>query len=190
MFSAHTLPYRRKRNRHHHQSGFTLIEILVVVSLSVIITLAAAGLFFTTLISNSKKNVLTTIKDEGDYSLSQMEFLLRNAIALVPNPSSPASPTCTTGMSSITLKSYDGGTTTLSTQNNKIASQSAAAATPVYLTSTNTTLSGLSFNCEQASQNYGTYVTISFTLQKTSPDFNSPTPTQDTFTTSVNIRSY
>jgi prepilin-type N-terminal cleavage/methylation domain-containing protein len=166
---------------HQSQSGFTLIEILVVVSLSVIITLAAAGLFFTTLISNSKKNVLTTIRDEGDYALSQMEFLLRNAVSLTANPTSPTDPVCATGMSTISLKSADNGITTLSVQNSKIASQSAAVGTPVYLTSTATQLSNLSFNCEQATQNYGTYVTISFTLQKTSPDFNQPAPVRDTF---------
>jgi prepilin-type N-terminal cleavage/methylation domain-containing protein len=184
--SAHN-PHSSGRQSQH---GFTLIEILVVVSLSVIITLGAAGLFFTTLISNSKKNVLTTVKDEGDYALSQIEFLLRNAVSLQANPNSPTDPICDTGMSSITLKSIDNGITTLSIQNNKIASQSASTGTPVYLTSTATQLSNLSFNCEQASQNYGTYVTISFTLSKTSPDFNQPTPVQDTFTTSVNIRSF
>lgn len=176
------------------QRGFTLIELLVVISVSVILGIAAAGLFFTTLIGNTKKEVITRVKDEGDYALTQMEFLLRNAIALVPDPEFPASPICQQAMQRISFRSIDEGITTLYTYEDgdikKIASKSAKAVTPVFLSSESVKLSGLTFHCEQATANYGSYVTITFTMEKESPDANRPTPVQEDFTTSVNIRSY
>jgi prepilin-type N-terminal cleavage/methylation domain-containing protein len=176
------------------QRGFTLIELLVVISVSVILGIAAAGLFFTTLIGNTKKEVLTRVKDEGDYAINQMEFLLRNAIALVPDPEFPLSPVCEQAMQRISFRSIDEGITTLYTyeDNNvkKIASKSAKAVNPVFLSSDSVSLSGLTFHCEQSSTNFGSYVTITFAMQKDSPDTNRPTPVREDFTTSVNIRSF
>jgi prepilin-type N-terminal cleavage/methylation domain-containing protein len=169
------------------QLGFTLLEMLVVITLTVILSVSAASLFFTTLVGNTKKESLSTVKQEGDYTISQLEFLLRNAVSLVP----PVAASCTNNMSSITFKLNDGGITTLSKINGKIASQSASSATPVYLTSDSVVLaSGPRFDCTQASVNKGTYIKISFTLSKLSPDFNTPTDVTETFTTSVNVRSF
>lgn len=182
-------PFHRRHSQ-RSQRGFTLIEILVVVSLSVILSVAAAGLFFTTLIGNTKKEIISIVKDEGDYAISQMEFLLRNAVSLTADPDFPLAATCTSGMSRITFKSIDEGITTLYNDNGRIASKSSTSSTPVYLTSDNVTLSGPTFNCQQSGTNYGSYVTITFSLQKDSPDANRPQPVKEDFTTSANIRSF
>ncbi len=179
----------KKRTNSIHQAGFTLIEILMVVTLSVVITVAATGLFFTTLIGNTRKELISQVKDQGDYAINQLEFLLRNAVSLAPDPLFPAASTCVGGMNRITFKSVDEGITTLFNDNGKIASQSAASGQTIYLTTDDVTLTGPTFNCSQASENFGTYVTISFSLQKDSPDYNRPTPVQESFTTSVSLRN-
>jgi prepilin-type N-terminal cleavage/methylation domain-containing protein len=176
----------------HFSDGFTLIEVIVVVALSVMITLAATSLFMTTLRASNKKVMISRVKDEGDYALSQMEFLLRNAVKLVADPSNPAAPVCSSGSTSISFKSADGGTTTLYATNGTgsvIASKSATLANPVYLTSDAVTLTNLAFTCQQSVGSTGTYVKVSFTLQKDSTEFNEPQPTTQDFATSVSIRN-
>ena len=177
--------------RGNRARGFTLIEILVVVTLSIVLMTAAAGLFFTTLISNTKKNVISVVKDEGDYASSQIEFLLRNAVSLVPDPLVANAPTCTTSMTSISFRSLDDGITTLTTLNNRIASQSATTGTPVYLTSDSVQVSQpLVFDCQQSSTNFGSYIKLSFQLQKDSPDVDVPQPVTEKFETSVQVRNF
>jgi prepilin-type N-terminal cleavage/methylation domain-containing protein len=190
----HSTHRAQKQQQRKNQLGFTLIEILMSVSLVGLIGVAAAGLFYTTLIGNSKKEVLTTVKQEGDYAIGQMEFLLRNAVALAPDPNVANSvATCAVGMTKISIRSKDNGITTFSIQNGKIASQSGTA-TPVYLTSDAVTIadspSDLVFNCSQASTNRGTYINVGFTLTKTSPDYNEPSTVTQAFSTGVGIRSY
>ncbi len=172
------------------QAGFTLLEVVVATSITVIMMLAATSLFLATLRSNTKDTQVTSIKQEGDYALSQMEFLLRNAISVVQDPQFPLSPVCQSNMDSISFKLLDGGITTLSASNGLIASKSATAANPVYLTSPATVLTNLKFDCSQAGTNYGTYVTASFSLAKDENNANTPNTITQDFRTSVSVRSY
>src|SRR3989339_275480 len=90
----------------HPITGFTFVELLVVITLMVMLMLTAASMFFTTLIGTGKTNSNFQVKEEGDYAISQMEFLLRNAVAV-------DSATCAPGGSEITFTNYDNGLTTL-----------------------------------------------------------------------------
>lgn len=177
-----------------YQYGFTLIEILVAVTLSVILLAAASGLFFATLRSDSKKNYVTDLKDTGDYAMSQIEFLLRNAVAL--ERLNPTSPYCTAGMNEIMLRSIDNGVTTLYVEDDRIASDSVdlADGTTIatrYLTGDQLAVSNLSFDCQQSSPNTGTYIKIGFTLTyaSTSSQFFGDGGSEH-FSTTINIRSY
>jgi prepilin-type N-terminal cleavage/methylation domain-containing protein len=190
------MPTHPSLSRHSHsnrkrQTGFTLIELLVVISLSVVIVTAAASLFYTSLVTSTKKDVLTTVKNEGDFAISQMEFLLRNAVTLVPDPANPTTAACRATGSSISFKSVDDGITTLTAINGKIASQSATSVTPSYLTSDDVTLNPITitFSCRQSASRTGTYVTIDFTLEKVSPDINHPATLTQQFKTSVTLRN-
>lgn len=182
------------RNQLILQRGFTLIEILVAITLSVILLGAASGLFFTTLRTDSKKSFVTNIKDNGDYAISQMEFLLRNAITLEPYDGVSGA-RCTNGMNQIRLRSIDNGLTYLYIDEGRIASESAASnGTPgsvYYLTGENLTASNLSFNCQQSSPNIGTFIQINFSLTyaTASGQFYGDGGTEN-FTTRINVRSY
>lgn len=180
-----------KLSAHSHQAGFTLIEVLIVVSLSVLLMLTASSLFMTFLIGNTKTTTTQLVKAEGEYALNQMEFLLRNAIELMPNSNDEI---CEPNMDEITLKSFDNGITTLMRETDpsdsnlvKIASNSG-----VYLTSGAVELtSGPVFNCSETPDGLSQYVTITFQLRKGTPGIDQPRDivVQD-FLTSVNLRSY
>lgn len=184
------LKHRRCYKRVNHQTGFTMVEMLVVISLVVMLLLVATSIFLTSLIGNTKTVVNQDLKEEGEYAIGQMEFLLRNAIAVETNSQGQ---TCANGMDEITFKSIDNGTTTffLETDPNdsvdKIASNSG-----VYLTSGGVNvISGPTFDCSQTSDFNRTYVKISFTLRKGDPGVDNPRDiTQETFSTSVNLRSF
>jgi len=175
---------------HQSSGGFTLIELLVVSMLAILIIVGASSLFLSSLVSSSHTDTLTTVKEEGDFAIGQMEILLRNAVTLEPDPSAPLAPVCTTNMSKITFRERDNGITTLGIVNNKIASTSGAKT--VYLTSTDVTIDNTKpiFDCTQMS-NIGGYVNIQFDLSDTPQGgYQSNSVIKDTFTTSVNLRSF
>ncbi|MBW7955915.1 prepilin-type N-terminal cleavage/methylation domain-containing protein [Patescibacteria group bacterium] len=169
--------------------GFTLIELLVAIGLSVMLVAAASGLFFTTLRSDSKKNFVSELKDNGDYALSQIEFLLRNAVQL--EPLNPGESTCGPGMNQIVFRSVDNNVTRLYLSNGQIASESVQTGITRYLTGGPTIATNLSFNCQQAAVNTGTYIQIGFTLSyATSSGQFFQDQGSENFTTTVNVRSY
>lgn len=151
------------------KNGFTLIEILMVTTLSIILMLGAASLFITFLLGNSKVQSSQLVRSEGEHALAQMEFLLRNSVEIVTNPSGAV---CDMGMDAITFNSIDGGQTTLmmepdSSDNNvvKIASNSG-----IYLTSDSVDISqDLTFNCSESQDHQRRYVEIVFSLRKGTP---------------------
>jgi prepilin-type N-terminal cleavage/methylation domain-containing protein len=185
-----------------NQTGFTLIELLVVAALSVIIIVGASSLFYTALISNSRKDTLTAVKQEGDFAVGQMEFLLRNAVSLEHNPTAPTLPICDKGMNTITFRERDEGITTLGLvkvdNNYQIASSSGTTTLKTsFLTSTavspldpNSQNPTPLFDCEQTN-NAGAYILIHFTLYKQSEGLGSTSTTDSqAFSTSVNLRSF
>lgn len=172
-----------------HQTGFTFIELMVVITLMVMLMVTVASMFFTTLIGTGKTNSSFQVKEEGDFALGQMEFLLRNAIAV-------DSTTCQPGGSSITFTNYDNGITTLGTFDDqghqKIASISASSPlNPALLTSERVELTtGPTFNCSQNPDGSGTFVEIDFTLRKGTPGLDQPRDiVEESFGSGVVIRN-
>jgi prepilin-type N-terminal cleavage/methylation domain-containing protein len=172
------------------QLGFTLIELLVVVSLSVMLMLAASALFFMFLIGNTKAGSEQRVKAEGEYALSQMSFLLRNALELKANSLGQK---CELDMSEIAFISLDGGQTNLFAEvdsadsNNKIASNSGK-----YLTSGAVELlSGPEFDCVESDDGVSQFITITFMLRKGTPGVDEPRDIiQEEFSTGVNVRTF
>ena len=172
----------KKHSLHDEQSGFTLIELMIVTSLMVILTLTVSAMFMTFLITNARTNTKNTLKVEGSYALSQMEFLLRNSYKLVENSDTQ---TCQSSMDSIRLESIDGGQTEFFLETagstTKIASNSGE-----YLTSDAVLAENLSFNCTEASSGNHT-VTIDFDLTKLVPSVSNTTNEDSTQHFSANI---
>jgi len=59
--------------------GFTLIELLVVIAIMGTVGVMVSNLFFQTLKGSTKAELLKTVKQEGDYAISSMERIIRNA---------------------------------------------------------------------------------------------------------------
>ena len=171
----------------HANNGFTLIELLIVIAMSVVLMLTASTLFLTFLVGNTKLNSEKLIKQEGRYAIQQMEFLLRNAIELIPNYSGQE---CEASMSSIRFNSIDGELTTFMVEEDggvdKIASNSG-----VYLTSNAVTIvDGLHFECIQEDDQSHPHININFTLRRGTPGLDEERDIiEETFSTSTTLRS-
>ncbi len=169
------------------KNGFTLIELMIVVTLTVILMLTASVLFMTFLISNNRVNSSQLIKQEGRHALQQMEFLLRNAIEIVPNSLGQE---CELDMVEIRFNSIDGEQTTLQGEEDdgiiKIASNSG-----VFLTSDAVEVTdGPTFDCTQDSDQSHPHINISFTLRKGTPGLDQERDiVEELFTTSTTLRS-
>lgn len=174
----------------NNQAGFTLVELLVIVTLSVMLMLASSALFLTFLLGSTKVNRSQLVKNEGEHAMSQMEFLLRNAVQILNNGSGQI---CETGMEEITFESLDSGVTTLSKENDpsdsidKIASNSG-----VYLTSGDVTIAdGPFFDCSESSDKLAQYISIRFTLRKGTPTLDEAKDiVEQEFISGVGIRSF
>ncbi len=177
--------------RHHHQprrtqTGFTVIEVMVVVMLMVLLTLTASSVFITMLSSRARSSSYQLVRSEGAYAISQIEFLIRNAVKILPTVSNP-SITCrpTTPLNEIVLQSSDGGLTRFYKQVDnsdggvaKIASNSG-----VYLTSGAVTVDdGPNFTCIDNPDSGSRFILVDFTLSK-----NGRT---QKFSSTVNMRNY
>ncbi len=193
------IPHTAQRTTRTAMKGFTLIELIVVVSLTVLLMLTATSIFLSTLVGNTKNSASLQVRNEGEYALSQMEFLLRNAVELVPNSDGLI---CEQDMSSIAFKSYDSGITELLQEEDvndsnmvKIASNSGVKATvgssSTYLTSGSIQIvSDLDFDCQRGADLGTAYVTISFDLQKGETGVDKDRDiVRQTFQTGVNLRS-
>jgi len=89
------------------KNGFTLIEIMIVVGILGIIAVVGSGTFFSILRGSNKTKTLQMVKQNGDYAISVMERMIRNARVLI-------NPTTNSTVSSITIKNPDGSTTIFS----------------------------------------------------------------------------
>ena len=168
------------------QAGFTLIELMIVTSLMVILSLTVSSMFMTFLITNARTNTRNTLKVEGSYALSQMEFMLRNSYQLVDNQFTQV---CQSSMDSIALESLDGGVTEFMLEDDngidKIASNSG-----VYLTSDTVMAENLVFSCTEAYSGVRS-VQIDFDLTKVVPSVTNTTNEESSqhFTSVVSLRN-
>ena len=111
------------------KNGFSIIELIVVVGLIALLGVAMSAIMLTTITSSNRVRTSTKIKQAGDYTIGQIQTLIRNARRAI---------TCTSP-SQVTLENQDGGQTTISLSAGKIASNSAFI-TPDDLSTTNYSL--------------------------------------------------
>jgi type II secretory pathway pseudopilin PulG len=178
---------KKKNNR---QAGFTLVELLVIVTLSVMLMLAASSLFLTFLLGSTKVSRAQIVKNEGEHAMSQMEFLLRNAVQLIDNGDGQI---CEIGMDAITFESLDSGVTTLSLEEDPVDNiEKIASNSGIYLTSGDIILSnGPIFDCSESDDKLAQYIGIRFTLRKGTPTLDEERDiVEQEFISGVGIRSF
>lgn len=69
-------------NRQKRKSGLTLIELLVSLGIFAIIAVMGSNLFFSILKGAVKSRIIQEVKQNGDYAISVMERMIRNAVSL------------------------------------------------------------------------------------------------------------
>jgi len=181
----------KQSNNRNIYRGFTLIELLVVTAIILVIIGAVSNSFFSSLRGSTKTTVMNEAKQNGDYALSVMERMIRNAVDVTSSCVGDA-------LDSLTITNLDGGSTTFvcpSSPEVRIASLSGLLETPSYLTSEKIQVleSGCEFICSQTSSISSKIVKIKFTIQQltTIPGI-TPRPEDQTridFETSIVIRN-
>lgn len=80
--------------------GYSLIEVVTGIGIFALLSLASVNLFLNTTVGSTKDNTTRTVKQTGDYIVSQFETSIRFTNELLPNVDDPAT-TCDTDMASI-----------------------------------------------------------------------------------------
>lgn len=65
--------------KNNYQKGFTLIELLVVIVVLIATGTVIGSVLFSSLRGVNKTNVITVVRQNGDYAISQMAKTIRNA---------------------------------------------------------------------------------------------------------------
>lgn len=182
--------------------GFTLIEVLAVMLVFGIIGSVAAGILVTTLRTSNKSAILTTVKQNGDYAITQITKILRNSYTLqtpAPPCGSPSNPTNTSFLEVLdnngnqsTITCIDGNPPP-GVSANTITLQSGGGAQTSLLDTTKVKTTTCSFTCAQASQSDYPVIGITFGLtQLSTSNFVEQIASASaiTFTTSLVFRNY
>lgn len=171
--------YSHKHNAHRHRTGFTLLELLVVVGIIGFILIVIVQLFGFTLSGSSKSRVLASLKEDGQFALSNMERAVRRAKQVQ---------TCSGSTLTVVVVEMVGGLPVDTTYAYTLTGAK------ILLNGTALTSAAadvVSFTCTliAASQGKPAVVTLTLTLQKMSASIDEQALAQ-TFQTSVSLRSY
>ncbi len=145
------------------RGGFTLIELLVVTAIILVIIGAVSNLFFSSLRGSTRTALMNEVKQNGDYALSIMERMIKNAVMI-----SSAETYCDgTSKDYITISNPDSGQTTFQCPSgSEVQIASNSATTTGYLTSDKVRVTDCSFSCVKSGTTAGAIVKISFTVQQ------------------------
>lgn len=156
------------------QKGFTIVEMLAVMIVFIAIGSIAAAVFFTSLRVVNKSNSLASLRENGNYALSQMTKMIRYAVmfAGVSDDGITYSNACSTGpvkntaYSYLKITSFDGYDTVFhctTGDNGNISSNSAA----LLDTSIVKTVDACSFTCSQKNEGDSPTILINLTISET-----------------------
>lgn len=168
--------------------GFTLVELLVVVTLVAIIGLITTQIFIIGFTARSKTEILKEVKQTGDYSLSVIESMTRNAVDI-------AGALCNTNSDSLTIVNPDGLSTTFDCSGTQIASISGLPdPTPTVslsLTSSNVKVTSCNFRIVCPTPPLSPkYVFVNFTVSQTGSSLPPERRASVDYQTTISLRTY
>lgn len=158
---------RQKQNG--SQLGFSLIELLAVVAITAILSVVTVQLAVNSQLRGAQSEAVAKIRQEGDFLLDQMGFMIRNARSV----------SCI-GTDRLDVATKENSTVIYRLQDTQLMANSDV------LTSSGVEVSDLSFLCTENDASPGVLVTIAFSLtnRATSP------PLQQAFGANVYLRSF
>lgn len=179
-----------------YQKGYTLIELLAVMVVFVVIGGIVLAIIFSTLRATNKANTLAYLRQNGNYAISQMVKMIRDAEKFdgvkINNGDLYGLLCQTQDYHFLKITSFDGGTTEFtclpinlpSLPNGKISSNSAL------LIDTNTiSVTTCSFTCSHTSASDSPIIGISFSLSQGSDSPFVEKKASIDFKTSVTMRN-
>jgi len=168
--------------------GYTLIELMIVVTVMAVVAVVAVNLFLSTLIGGGKSRALSVVKQNGDFALTQMEKMIRNAKELTTNNEGFV---CDTDMNSLGVINSDGGVTIFAVEGERIASNSGLFLTSSEVKVDSDAAKTLSFDCSRSDTGMPDFVEISFTLKKGEVGVSRQEEiAEEDFQTKVSLRKY
>lgn len=179
--------------QHFHQAGFSLIELITVVSITAIVSLVSVSVLINSQLRNTKASTISKVREEGEFAVREMSYLLRNARYILPNQFGQ---TCSENMGAIRVALGDGNIIELYTDaSSRIASNSGSLITTPpasYITTTSVKMKdALSFSCRQEPYQGGALIDFSFTLASGDEDVVSQDSFyEQQFSSRVYVRSY
>jgi prepilin-type N-terminal cleavage/methylation domain-containing protein len=159
-------------NNWQKKQGFTLVELMIAISLLGMIVASFVGIFFANIKSEQKAQNLSKIKQSGDYAVSVIRRMIRNAEDI----------DCSSTPNQVEVTNPDGGQTVFACDgcSNMIASNSAC------LVSSTMEQSNCSFVCNTAEK--PNTVQIDFTLSNGQTD--ALLRAEQDFSALVSLRNY
>ncbi len=160
------------------EQGFTLIEVLVSIGLFVTIATISSTLFITILKNTSKTNVDQSVKQEGDYALSIITRMARNARQVID---------CGEGTGDqIEIQTSDEQLTVFSCHEDGYLASNGAR-----LTSNRVQLDACSFLCQPGGNEFEPdQIVINFSLSDTSGSTRPEEQASLDFTANVTVRNF
>lgn len=162
-------------------AGFSLVELLIVVVLMGMISVMISEVFIMTIRSHVKSEMIKEIKQSGDYALSVIETMVRNATEI-------SVPSCNTNVQTFSITNPDGRSTTFDCSSaDTIAS---VGATTQALTSERTIVALCTFRVICPPEGSGSkYVLVNFTLRQKGDNVALEQQASEEFQTTVVLRS-
>ena len=186
--------------------GYTVIELLTVTGVLVVITGILTGIIVATLRGTNKTQTASSVAQNGNYALSVISSILISSDAVLSIQDTNANPTlvldedgdCTASPTGnqIELRRVDGGITTLSCENNTIASKSATMDVGLLDSSKVQISTGDAASCyfkciqEPGDPYSAPSIEVGFTLTDKNNSANVEKTSSADFQTSVKLRNY
>lgn len=165
--------------------GFTLIELLIVIGIFAFLGTITLSVLFVTLRESKKTEVSATIRQNGDFALTQMLRNIRYAKSL----DSPAACVPTASVSAITITSLtDDAQTTYSCPAG--ASQTISSNSASLIDTNAVTVVSCSFTCTQTSLTYAPVIKIQYTLRSKNANGFTESSVTIPFESTVVLRNY
>lgn len=172
------------------KKGFTLMEVLIATGIVAGLSIVIIQLFLTTVRSNAKTEIIKETKQNGDFALSVMERMIRNAKSITSTCDGSA-------RNSISFINPDNTSTTLQCNAATGVARIESVGPPsTYLTGANVTLGTTCdsltpkiFTCDSDTLGLPSAVTISFQMRERSSSGDTFETSRVTFQTRVNLRN-
>ncbi len=162
--------------------AYTLIELTIVVGLTSILAISITAIMLSSLLSSTHIRKLIQVRQTGDYTINQVQQLIRNAETIE---------SCSSNNNQLVITNQDGGQTTIFAQtisDNQFKIASASATNTLYFNDNSTPAINFNLTC-LPNDAHPNLVKIKFALTTNSTSNRLIDKPKINFETSVELRN-